>query len=169
MAPARTKCYRWPSLLAVVTLAVTAGCGDPLNPQPRARRTAVGIVRDGAHAAQQDLDRILRDPPSSTQKPSALADRIRSEMGSYGQARGQVVAVTADADRTVHEQMVFYGRAEDGGGSSYVSMTVRLCVALDGRAGPAASTELHDAPCPTVMPSGGPYVGTVDETVKLTG
>jgi hypothetical protein len=166
---ARANRCRWSSLLVVASLSVTAGCGDPLDSRPRARQTAVNSVRAGAEAAQHDLNRILQDPPAVSQEPAALSDRVRAELaGSYGTAHDQILAVTADPGRTVRAQLVLYAQGEAGGGLDYESVTVRLCVALQGTAGPAASAELDDAPCPSEMPSPGPYVGTVDETVRLT-
>lgn len=157
---------RWSLILVVAAVTATAACGDPLDSRSRARERAVAGVRDGAVAAKHDLDRILQDPAAGTQEPAALADRVRSDLaGSIGNTHSQVLAVTAGPDRTVHAQMVFYAQGEAGGGLDYTSVTVRLCVALQGR--PPATAELTDATCPSGLPGPVAGVGTVDETVQL--
>jgi hypothetical protein len=83
-------------------------------------------------------------------------------------SRGQLIAVAVDLDRTIHTRVAFYARGNAGGGLRAESVSVRLCVALQGIPAPAASAELLDTPCPSGRLPSGRYLEKADETVTLT-
>jgi hypothetical protein len=148
----------------VVSLTVTAGCGDLLDSGPRARDNAAEIVRADAREARGDFSRILQEAADEDDGLARAADQAGDEMGS----RGQLIAVTVDPDSTIRAQVAFYAQGEAGSGLSAERVTVRLCVALQGIPVPAASAKLLDAPCPSEVLPSGQYLKKAGETVKLT-
>lgn len=157
----RTGRRSWAILLAVCFIA--AGCTS-LEPKERAKQTAIADVQDQAAEAQSGFTSRLRwiaGKNRSAADPSADQRLLRESLS------GNVLKVTVDADRTAHLELVFFGHGEAGGGLSYESANVRLCVAMTGRIDANTTAEMRDLSCPDDTPAPEPGIGAIDETVQL--
>jgi hypothetical protein len=163
LAQTRTNYIRWSPILAVASLAMTAGCADQSDSRPRARDKAAEIVRADAREAQGDFSRILQEAAPDDDGPERAANQAGDEMGS----RGQLIDVAVDNDGTVRAKVAFYAQGRTGRGLSKQTVTVRLCVTLQGIPVQSASAALLDIPCPTGALPSGRYLEKADETITL--
>ncbi|MFC4063977.1 hypothetical protein [Actinoplanes subglobosus] len=151
-------------VIALAAGLLATGCAG-LDPKEKARQRAVEDVRELAAAARSEFDSDLRWFAGKDQSPADMSAEIRR--GFEGSPNRSVLDVTVGPDGAARLELVLFGRGEAGGGLSYDSAAVRLCVAIAGRVDAGATAETSDLPCPDDAPGPGPGIGTVVETVQL--
>lgn len=149
-------------LFAVCFLA--AACTS-FDPKERAKETATQNVRAEAVVTQEQFVVQLRQAAEQHQSVADITTALRS---TFDQSpHRDVLDVKVGSHRAARLEVVLYGHGEAGGGLSYESANVRLCVAMTGQVAVNATAELHDLSCPDDTPAPGPGTGSIDETVKL--
>jgi hypothetical protein len=156
----------WVTASGLVLLAATvAGCGL-MDARQQAVDRASSAVRAAAEEARREVEGALRAPGADPEEPVDRAARVLNEQ--IGKVTGgRVVRASARPDGTVELEGTFIELRDSGGGLSYETAAVLLCVRLTGRPGPQAVVELADAPCPTSTTSRPPNFGSIDKIVTL--
>jgi hypothetical protein len=159
---ATVRMRRHPPAILFAVCFLAAGCTS-LDPKERAKETATRNVRAEAVVTQEQFVVQLRQAAEQNRSVADLTTALRS---AFDQSPDRdVLDVQVGSDRAARLEVVLHGRGEAGGGLSYESANVRLCVVMTGEVTVNATAESHDLSCPDDTPAPGP--GTIDETVKL--
>jgi hypothetical protein len=109
------------------------------------------------------VERALQLPRELRARPGLGGRTPRSKTPSEGDEKPRV------AQHTLSSLLLQADEGDqDSAALSATTVSVRLCVSLQGSPEPPATVELRDASCPSGQLSSGRYLKTADETVKLT-
>lgn len=141
-------------VLTVVLAALAAGttaCGP--SPTEISFERATKEIREEAAELRDHFNGALLDGKTEQEIVGPLGPR--RELGRRTTRDGFEV----DA--------VLYGHAEAGGGGTYASVTVRLCVRYSAHRHPGPKVDLSDLDCPSSLPTTVDGYGEINRTVRL--
>jgi hypothetical protein len=141
-------------VLTVVLAALAAGttaCGT--SPKDISFERATKEIREEAAELRDHFNGALLD-----------GNTEQEIVGPLGPQRELGRRTTGDGFEV---DAVLYSHAEAGGGGTYESVTVRLCVRYVVHQRPSPKVDLLDLDCPSSLPNTVEGYGEIDRTVRL--